>query len=92
MAFLIRQLFTITICTFFYVTADGPCTIIGEYQPASNSLKVYPNPDGGSGYWDQPIVYDNNLYFQYYNVSGLSQLGYFGGSFYKIGCKPYRGL
>ena len=40
------------------------------------------------GYWDQPIVYDNNLYFQYYNASGLSQLGYFGGSSLKLVANP----
>jgi len=71
----------------FYVTPDG-LHHLGEYQTTSNSLKVYPNPDGGSGYWDQPIVYNNNLYFQYYNASGLSQLGYFGGSSIKLIANP----
>jgi hypothetical protein len=71
----------------FYVTPDG-LHHIGEYEAASNSLKVYPNPDGGSGYWDQPVVYDNNLCFIYYNAQGLSQLGYFDGNTIKLIANP----
>lgn len=71
----------------FYVTPDG-LHHIGEYEGVSNTLKVYPNPDGGSGYWDQPIVYDNNLYFIYYNVSGYSQLGYFNGNTIRLIANP----
>lgn len=62
----------------FYVTSDGRHHLT-QYVPASNSLKVYPNPDGGYGYWDQPIVYDNRLFFMYYNASNIFQLGYFDG-------------
>ena len=63
----------------FYLAADGNHHL-AQYQPASNSLKVYPNPDAGLGYWDQPIVYDNNLFFQYYNAAKVFQLGYFNGT------------
>ncbi len=67
----------------FYITPDG-LHHLTQYQTASNSLKVYANPDGGFGYWDKPIVYGNNLYFMYYNAQSAFQLGYFDGNSIKL--------
>ena len=71
----------------FYVTPDG-LHHLAQYQGASNSLKVFPNPDGGLGYWDQPIVYDNKLFFIYYPPSSIYQLGYFDGNSLKLISNP----
>lgn len=62
-----------------YLPADGSRRL-AEYQPASNSLLVYPNPDAGSGYWDQPFVYGDNLYIKYSNAQSKFQVGKFDGS------------
>ena len=64
----------------YYVTADG-LHHVTEYETATNSLKIYPNPGAKDyGYWDQPIVYDNNLFSEYNDSTGTLHLSYFDGT------------
>lgn len=71
----------------FYLPADGSDHLT-QYQGATNSLKVFPNPDGGRGYWNLPIVYGSKLFFQYNNAQSVLQLGYFDGNALKLISNP----
>jgi hypothetical protein len=53
---------------------------IAQYKSSSNSIQIFTNPDAGTGFFDQPIVYGDKLFIKYYNAQSIFQLGSFDGS------------
>ncbi|MEO6454405.1 MAG: hypothetical protein ABIN97_10050, partial [Ginsengibacter sp.] len=70
-----------------YLPADGS-RHLAKYQSASNNLHVFPNPDAGLGYWDQPIVYSDKLYIKYSNAQSVFQLASFDGTAIQLITNP----
>lgn len=80
----------LTVCnnSLIYLSEDSTQYIfrIGKYDGVKAS--IYPNPDGGVGYFADPYVADNIFYYRYLTSSGDHTMASFDGSNVSLIPKP----